>query len=77
MSALSDREAIIGLKNAQLEKGHRVNTRKSYRGWVIRYRQARKDGIVRNLQGFLTYLSTLDLTCAPKVKRTCMSGFTD
>lgn len=58
MNLISDREAIIALKNAQLEKGHRVNTRKSYRGWVLRYRDARRRGIVSNLQGFLTYLST-------------------
>lgn len=58
MNSLTDREAIIGLKNAQLKKGHRVNTRKTYRGWVLRYRAARKKGIVQNLQGFLTYLST-------------------
>lgn len=58
MSALSDREAVIALKNAQLEKGHMINTRKSYRGWMLRYREARRSGICRNLQGFLTYLST-------------------
>lgn len=58
METITDREAIIALKNAQLEKGHRVNTRKSYRGWVLRYRDARRRGIVSNLQGFLTYLST-------------------
>jgi site-specific recombinase XerD len=58
MNPLSDREAIMGLKNAQLEAGHRINTRKSYRGWVMRYRLARKMGICRNFQGYLTYLST-------------------
>jgi len=58
MNALSDREAIMALKNAQLEKGHMINTRKSYRGWMLRYRDARRSGICRNLQGFLTHLST-------------------
>jgi len=58
MNVLSDREAIMALRNAQLEKGHMVNTRKSYRGWMLRYREARRSGICRNLQGFLTYLST-------------------
>lgn len=38
MKPLSEREAIIGLRNAQLEAGHALNTRKSYRGWMLRYR---------------------------------------
>lgn len=58
MSNLTDREAIMGLRNAQLEKGHSLNSRKAYRGWMLRYRKARIDNICRNLQGFLTYLST-------------------
>jgi site-specific recombinase XerD len=58
MKPLTDREAIMGLKNAQLEKGHSLNTRKSYRGWMLRYREARKSNACRNLQDFLTYLST-------------------
>ena len=48
----------MGLKNAQLEAGHRVNTRKSYRGWLLRYRSARKSRVCCDFQGFLTYLST-------------------
>lgn len=58
MNLLTDREAIMALKNAQLEKGHSINTRKSYRAWALRYRDARRSGICRNFQGFLTYLST-------------------
>jgi site-specific recombinase XerD len=60
MKVMTDREAIIALKNAQLEKGQAVNTRKCYRGWMLRYRSARRDGICKNLQGFLTHLSTVE-----------------
>jgi len=41
MKQNTDTEAITALKNAQLEAGHLVNTRKSYRGWTLRYRFAR------------------------------------
>lgn len=57
---LTDRDAIIGLKNAQLEKGHSRNTRISYRAWMMRYRELRKAGKVGDLQGFLKHLSTVD-----------------
>jgi site-specific recombinase XerD len=60
MKPLTDTEAIIGLKNAQLEAGHSLNTRKSYRGWLMRYRRARQGRVVVDLQGFLTYLSTVE-----------------
>ena len=60
MNPLTDREAILGLKNAQLEKGHSRNTRISYRAWMLRYRDLRKSGTVRDLQGFLKHLSTVD-----------------
>lgn len=58
MKKMTDREAIISLKNAQLEAGHAVNTRKSYRGWVMRYRRARQARTAGDLQEFLTHLST-------------------
>jgi site-specific DNA-cytosine methylase len=54
MKPLSEREAIIGLRNAQLEAGHALNTRKTYRGWMLRYRALRKSRAVREyarLQG--------------------------
>ena len=69
MSLLSDREAVIALKNAQLQKGQSYNTRKCYRGWMLRYREARRSGICRNLQGFLTYLSTVDRVNPKTVKQ--------
>lgn len=52
------REAIIALRDAQLIKGHSLNTRKTYRHWVIRYRQARLDRMCHDLQGFLDLLAT-------------------
>ena len=69
MKPLSEREAIIGLRNAQLEAGHAVNTRKSYRGWMLRYRALRTKGTVRDLQGFLTHLSTVERVNPKTVKQ--------
>ena len=66
---MTDTEAIIALKNAQLEAGHFVNTRKTYRGWVMRYRRARQSKTVSNLQVFLTYLSTVDRVNPKTVKQ--------
>lgn len=43
---------------AQLEKGHAPTTREQYQQWVRRYRDARKGGVCRNLQGYLTYLAS-------------------
>lgn len=54
---MTDREAIIALKHAQLETGHRVRTREQYRRWMLRYRKARRGNICRDLQGFLSYLT--------------------
>lgn len=58
MNPLSDDEAIARMNIAQLEKGHVITTREQYQQWVRRYREARKTQICRNLQGFLTYLSS-------------------
>jgi len=69
MKPLSEREAIIGLRNAQLEAGHALNTRKTYRGWMLRYRALRKSRAVRDLQGFLTHLSTLERVNPKTVKQ--------
>ncbi len=60
MKPLTDREAILALKNAQLEAGHLVNTRKTYRGWVMRYRAARLARQCQDLQSYLTHLSTVE-----------------
>jgi site-specific recombinase XerD len=43
---------------AQLQKGHAGTTREQYQQWVRRYRDARKRGIVRSLQEFLSYLAS-------------------
>lgn len=53
-----DREKCLELRAAQLEKGHGRNTRRSYRGWMRRYRWARARKECRDLQGFLSRLTT-------------------
>jgi site-specific recombinase XerD len=73
MSNLSDRDAVIALRNAQLEAGHLVNTRKQYRAWLVRYRAARKARIVRNLQEYLTRLSTVERV-NPKTVRQALNA---
>lgn len=59
----------MALKNAQLKAGHLVNTRKSYRAWVMRYRQARKARLCRDLQTYLTHLSTVERVNPKTVKQ--------
>ena len=57
---MTDREAVIALKDAQLKAGHLVSTRKSYRAWVIRYRAARRARQCRDLQTYLDHLTTVE-----------------
>lgn len=73
MKPLADKEAVIALKNAQLEAGHSLNTRKSYRGWVMRYRKCRTARLCRDLQGFLTHLSTVEKV-NPKTVRQALNA---
>jgi site-specific recombinase XerD len=73
MKPLSDREAIISLRNAQLEAGHALTTRKAYRAWIVRYRSARKARKCGNLQGFLTLLSTVERV-NPKTVRQALNA---
>ncbi|MEY2905681.1 MAG: hypothetical protein RLZZ408_152, partial [Verrucomicrobiota bacterium] len=69
----TDREAVIELREAQLKAGHLVNTRKSYRGWVLRYRSARRSGLCRDLQGYLDRLSTVERV-NPKTVRQALNA---
>jgi len=55
----TDRESIMELRDAQLKAGHLVNTRKAYRGWMLRYRAARRQKLCRDLQTFLDHLATV------------------
>lgn len=48
------------LKNAQLKVGHSVATRQAYRGWMLRYRRARRERLCRDLQTYLDQLSTVE-----------------
>ena len=73
MKPLSDRDAILALKNAQLQAGHSINTRKQYRHWALRYRALRKTHAVRDLQGFLSHLSTVD-RLNPKTVRQALNA---
>jgi hypothetical protein len=58
MTPLTDHEAKEKMLAAQLEAGHLQTTREQYGAWVSRYRKARQDRTVSDLQGFLTYLSS-------------------
>lgn len=57
------------LRDAQLKAGHLVNTRKTYRGWVMRYRRARQEKRCRDLQGYLDLLSTVERVNPKTVKQ--------
>jgi site-specific recombinase XerD len=50
----------MDLKNEQLKVGHAVATRKAYRGWMLRYRTARRQRLCRDLQTYLDHLSTVE-----------------
>lgn len=50
------REAVLKLRAAQLKEGHSLNSRKSYRGWIVRYRDARIEKRCRDVQSFLDLL---------------------
>jgi site-specific recombinase XerD len=69
----TDRDAILALRNAQLEAGHSINTRKSYRGWMLRYRAARRARHCRDLQTYLTRLSTVERV-NPKTVRQALNA---
>jgi site-specific recombinase XerD len=69
MKPKTDTEAITALKNAQLEAGHLLNTRKSYRSWVMRYRAERKAKSCHDLQSYLTRLSTVERVNPKTVKQ--------
>ena len=58
MKMMTDREAILALREAQLKEGHLYNTRRTYRGWMIRYRKARRARACRDFQGYLDLLSS-------------------
>lgn len=58
-------EAIQKLRQAQLKEGHSKNTRDSYRGWVIQYREARISKQCQNLQKFLDLLIYGDRRVSP------------
>jgi site-specific recombinase XerD len=60
MKPLDDQEALTGLQNAIRKAGLSRNTHKCYRGWVIRYREARKLRLCRDLQTYLDHLATVE-----------------
>lgn len=55
---MNKKEAILKLREAQLKTGHALTTRKTYRGWLIRYIDGAKNGRFSDLQGFLDELAT-------------------
>lgn len=50
-------QAILGLREAQLKAGHLVSTRRTYRGWLIRYMRALRSGSAHDLQSYLDHLA--------------------
>lgn len=70
----SHREAIVALRAAQLKKGHALNTRKTYRHWVIRYREARLAHRCRDLQGWLDMLATGTDRVGPKTIKQALNA---
>jgi site-specific recombinase XerD len=62
-------EALQKLNNAQREAGHAPSTRKQYAHWVVRYREARIKKQCRDLQGYLSRLSTVEKVNPKTVKQ--------
>jgi site-specific recombinase XerD len=65
--------AILALRAAQLQVGHRIATRKQYRHWVIRYREARMARQCHDLQSYLTRLATVE-KLNPKTVRQALNA---
>lgn len=63
----------MDLRDAQLKAGHSVNTRKTYRHWMLRYRAARRERLCRDLQGYLDRLSTVEQV-NPKTVRQALNA---
>jgi len=61
------------LRDAQLKAGHLVNTRKCYRGWMLRYREARRLKLCRDLQTYLDRLATVERV-NPKTVRQALNA---
>lgn len=59
----------MALRDAQLKGGHALNTRKTYRHWVLRYRASRMARECRDLQGYLDRLSTVERVNPKTVKQ--------
>ncbi len=73
MNANSHSEALYKLDCAQREAGHAVTTRQQYAQWVIRYRCARLARECRDLQGYLSRLSTVERV-NPKTVRQALNA---
>lgn len=73
MNATPHSEALYKLDCAQREAGHSVSTRKQYAHWVLRYRCARLARECRDLQGYLTRLSTVERV-NPKTVRQALNA---
>lgn len=58
MTPLSDQEAKQRMEAAQRKVPHRQKTIDQYGAWVMRYRRARRDGVCRNLQGYIDFLAS-------------------
>jgi site-specific recombinase XerD len=69
MSYNSHNEALQKLNDQQRMAGHSVSTRKQYAHWTIRYRESRIQKQCRDLQSYLTRLSTVEKVNPKTVKQ--------
>ncbi len=59
-------EAILALREAQLKAGHLVSTRRTYRGWLVRYMAAIQNRSAHDLQSYLHLLAAGPDRVSPK-----------
>lgn len=71
---MKKREAILALRAAQLQKGHLRTTRKTYRGWLLRYMAGAQAGRWSDLQGFLDHLSSGREPVNPKTVKQALNA---
>lgn len=70
---MKKREAMIALRDAQLKKGHLLNTRKTYLHWLCRYIDGAASGRFSDLQEFLDHLVIVD-QLNPKTVRQALNA---
>lgn len=67
-------QAILALREAQLQAGHRVNTRKTYQHWLVRYITAVESGQATDIQSFFDLLSSGPQRVNPKTVKQALNA---